>query len=220
MTSLATFLDAVRRRLDRGVASRIGARCLLAAAGASLAWAVSWRAFGYAAPRIGYAIATGTALLVFAIALMVSRRNSTDAALAADETFGLKDGLLSWLGFRAKGGEGEVYQLQEKMLAAKVSSLDPTGVPLVHPKRSYGIGLLLAVIAGGLALLPHSQAVRDRLAREQMTAERSAEVKKQVEEAVEELIKDLGEEERKVLDPAKLRELSKQLAETKDQRDA
>jgi hypothetical protein len=136
MTSLVSFLDAVRRRLDRGVASRIGARCLLAAAGASLAWAVSWRIFGYAAPRIGYAIATGAALLAFAIALMVSRRNSTDAALAADETFGLKDGLLSWLGFRAKGGEGEVYQLQEKMLVAKVSSLDPAGVPLVHPKRS------------------------------------------------------------------------------------
>jgi hypothetical protein len=106
------------------------------------------------------------------------------------------------------------------MLVAKVSALDPAGVPLVHPKRSYGIGLLLAVIAGGLAFLPHSQAVRDRLAREQLTAERSAEVKKQVEEAVEELIKDLGEEERKVLDPAKLRELAKQLAETKDQREA
>lgn len=220
MTSLASFLDAVRRRLDRGVASRIGARCLLAAAGTGLVWAVSWRIFGYAAPRIGYAVATGTALLAFAIALMASRRNATDAALAADETFGLKDGLLSWLGFRAKGGDGEVYQLQEKMLVAKVSSLDPAGVPLVHPKRSYGLGLLLAVIAGGLALLPHSQAVRDRLAREQMTAERSAEVKKQVEEAVEELIKDLGEEERKVLDPAKLRELAKQLAETKDQREA
>jgi hypothetical protein len=220
MTSLSSFLDAVRRRLDRGVASRIGARCLLAAAGASLVWAVAWRAFGYAAPRIGYAIAIGTALLAFAIALMVSRRNSTDAALAADETFGLKDGLLSWLGFHAKGNDGEVYQLQEKVLVAKVSSLDPAGVPLVHPKRSYGIGLLLALVAGGLALLPHSQAVRDRLAREQLTAERSAEVKKQVEEAVEELIKDLGEEERKVLDPAKLRELAKQLAETKDQREA
>lgn len=220
MTSLASFLDAVRRRLDHGVASRIGARCLLAAAGSSLVWAVAWRAFGYAAPRLGYAIAAGAGLLVFVVALMVSRRNATDAALAADETFGLKDGLLSWLGFRGKDGEGEVYQLQEKMLVAKVSSLDPAGIPLVHPKRSYGVGLLLAVIAGGLAFLPHSQAVRDRLAREEMTAERSAEVKKQVEEAVEELIKDLGEEERKVLDPAKLRELAKQLAETKDQREA
>ncbi|MCW1926494.1 hypothetical protein OKA05_28340 [Luteolibacter arcticus] len=220
MTSLASFLDAVRHRLDRGVASRIGARCLLAAASACLVWAVAWRIFGYAAPRIGYAIAGGIGLLAFVIALMASRRNSTDAAVAADETFGLKDGLLSWLGFRAKGSEGEVYQLHEKMLVARVSSLDPAGVPLVHPKRSYGTGVLLAVIAGGLAFLPHSQAVRDKLAREQMTAERSAEVKKQVEEAVEELIKELGEEERKVLDPAKLRELAKQLAETKDQREA
>lgn len=220
MTSLASFLDAVRHRLDRGVASRIGARCLFAAAGASVLWAVSWRIFGYAAPRPGYAIAAGAGLLAFLITLAVSRRNATDAALAADETFGLKDGLLSWLGFQAKGSDGEVYQLHEKYLAAKVATLDPVGVPVVHPRRTYGTGLLLAVIAGGLAFLPHSQAVRDRLAREQMTAERSAEVKKQVEEAVEELIKDLSEEERKVLDPAKLRDLAKQLAETKDQREA
>jgi hypothetical protein len=220
MSSLASFLDAVRRRLDRGVASRIGARCLLAAAGAALVWAVAWRIFGYAAPRTGYAIAGAAGLLAFAIARMVARKSSTDAALAADEAFGLKDGLLSWLGFHAAGSEGEVYHLHEKSLLAKVSALDPAGVPLVHPKRTYGIGLLLALIAGGLALLPHSQAVRDRLAREQMTAERSAEVKKQVEKAVEELIKELGEEERKELDPARLRELAKQLAETKDQREA
>ncbi|RYD66634.1 MAG: hypothetical protein EOP83_04575 [Verrucomicrobiaceae bacterium] len=45
-------------------------------------------------------------------------------------------------------------------------------------------------------------------------------MKKQVEEAVEELIKGLGEEELKELDPNKLRELAKQLAETKDQREA
>jgi hypothetical protein len=217
---LGSFLDAVRRRLDRGVASRIGARCLLAAAGACLLWAVGWRIFGYAAPRAGYAVAAAAGGLAFVIALALSRRKTRDAAHAADETFGLKDGLLSWLGFRAKGHDGEVYQLHEKVLAAKVATLDPAGVPVVHPKRSYGAGLLLAVIAGGLAFLPHSQAVRDRLAREQMTAERSAEVKKQVEEAVEELIKELDEEERKAIDPAKLRELAKQLEETKDQREA
>ena len=193
---LRSFLDAVRRRLDRGVASRIGARCLLAAAGAGLLWAVAWRIFGYAAPRLGYAVAAAVGVSVLIVAVIASRRSSSDAALAADETFGLKDGLLSWLGFQAKGSEGEVYQLHEKYLAAKVSALDPAGVPVVHPRRTYGVGLLLAVIAGGLAFLPHSQAVRDRLAREQMTVERSAEVKKQVEEAVEELIKELSEEER------------------------
>jgi hypothetical protein len=215
---LTAFLDAIRRRLDRGVASFIGSRCLLAAAAACVLWATAWRIFGYAAPRAGYGIAIAAGLLGFGIALVLSRRSTADAARAADGTFGLKDGFLSWLGFG--GREGEVYRLQEDLLARKVSSLDPAAVPLVHPRRAYGIGLLLAVIAGGLALLPHSQAVRDRLAREQMTAERSAEVAKQVEEAVEELIKDLDEEERKVLDPAKLRELAKQLAETKDQREA
>ncbi len=217
---ISAFIDVVRRRLDRGVASRIGARCLLAAAGACVLWAVGWRIFGYAAPWLGYAVAGAAGVLALIVAMMLSRQTTARAASVADEVFGLKDGLLSWLGFRAKGSEGEVFELHERMMTAKVSTLEPAAVPVVHPRRSYGVGVLLAVIAGGLAFLPHSQAVRDRLAREQMTAERSAEVKKQVEEAVEELIKDLSEEERKQIDPAKLRELAKQLDETKDQREA
>jgi hypothetical protein len=217
---IPSFIDAVRRRLDRGVASRLGARCLLAAAGACVLWAVTWRIFGYAAPWPGYAIAGGAGLVAFVISTLMSKRSDTQAAAAADEVFGLKDGLLSWLGFRAKGSEGEVFDLHERSMAAKVAGLDVAAVPVPHPRRQYGVGLLLAVIAAGLAFLPHSQAVRDRLAREQMTAERSAEVKKQVEEAVEELIDQLSEEERQVLDPAKLRELAKQLEETKDQREA
>jgi hypothetical protein len=183
---IPSFIGAVRRRLDRGVASRLGARCLLAAAGACVLWAVAWRIFGYAAPWPGYAVAGGAGLVAFVISTMMSKRSEEQAAAAADEVFGLKDGLLSWLGFRAKGSEGEVFDLHERSMAAKVAGLEVAAVPVPQPRRQYGVGLLLAVIAGGLAFLPHSQAVRDRLAREELTAERSAEVKKQVEEAVEE----------------------------------
>lgn len=220
MNPLSSFLDSVRRRLDRGIASRIGARCLLAAAAAALLWAVGWRIFGYAAPRVAYVVAIFAGVLAFAILLALSRRTAADAARAADQTFGLKDGLLSWLGFRSGGRDGEVYQLQEKSLTTRVATLDPQSVPVIHPRRTYGVGLLLAMVAAVLALLPHSDAVRERLALEQLTEERSAEIKKQVEEAVEELIKDLSEEERQLLDPEKLRELAKQLEETKDQREA
>lgn len=220
MSPLTPFLDAVRRRLDRGVASHIGARCLIVAAGGSLLWAVGWRVFGYAAPRSGYLVMTGASFVLAWVIRETSRKSTADAAQAADQAFGLKDGMLSWLGFRAKGDEGEVFQLQEKSLAGKLAGLDPASLPLVHPKRLYRTGLIMTAVVGVLALLPHSQAVQERLAREELTAERSAEVKKQVEEAVEELIKGLGEEEKKEIDPEKLRELAKQLEETKDQREA
>jgi hypothetical protein len=86
---IPSFIDAVRRRLDRGVASRLGARCLLAAAGACVLWAVTWRIFGYAAPWPGYAIAGGAGLVAFVISTLMSKRSDTQAAAAADEVFGL-----------------------------------------------------------------------------------------------------------------------------------
>jgi len=214
------FLDHVRRRIDRGNARRTGAWCLLAAAAAAVAWALGWRIFGYAAPWIGYAVAAAAGILVLAAAAVLARRSQLNAASTADDVFELKDGLLSWLEFRAEGRAGEAYQLHERSMEDHISSLEPTGVPVPRVRRTLLIGVALALVAGGLALIPHSDAVTSRLAREAATAERSAEVKKQVDEAIEKLIEDLSDEERKVLDPAKLREIAAGIEQTTDQREA
>lgn len=217
---IVRFLEAVRRRLNRSTYSRLAGYGLVTAGGLCLAWALAWRIAGYAAPRLGYGVIVFWIAVFFAYAGWLASRSQAEAASSADRLFGLKDGLLSWLGFRGRESTGEAYELHEKSMLARVAALDPATVPVAHPRRHYLIGGVLALLAGGLACLPHSAAVRERIAREELTAHRSAEVRKQVEQAVEELIKELSDEERKALDPAKLLELAKQLKETKDQREA
>ncbi len=216
---IGLFLEAVRRRLNRDAAWRVGARILLTAASAAVLWALSWRIFGHAAPRAGYAVVAVSALAAASVPLFLSRRNERDAAAFADDVFGLKDALLSWLDFRSTGRSGEVYELNERDLAERVSSLDASGVPVKRPHRTLSVGVLLAVVAAVLSLLPHSASVRDRVAREEMAASRSAEVNRQIEEAIEEIIKSMGEEERGQITPAVLREWAKQLAVSKDVRE-
>ena len=214
------FLDRVRRRLGTADALRVAACCVLGAAGLCVAWALAWRFFGYAAPRAGYAVAIALGGIAWGVLSIWKRRTTLQAATAADEVFGLKDGLLSWLEFRAEDRSGEAYELHERSMEAAVSKLDPAAVPAPASRRLWAIGLPIAALAVFLSFLPHSDAVRDRLAREEVTSQRSAEVKRQVEDAVEELLKDLDEEEKKLVDPAKLRELAAGLEETKDPREA
>lgn len=218
--TISGFLERVRLRLARADASRLAARCLTGLAAAALLWAIGWRIFGYAAPRAGYAVVAVTGLLAWTVGIMLRRRGMRHAAVAADETFDLKDGLLSWLGFRAKDLRGEAFELHERAMAAKVGPLDPAAVPVPRNRRLWTAGFLTIIAAAVLSLIPHSAAVRDRLAREELTSSRSAEVKRQAEEAVEELLKQLDEEERGLVDPAKLRDLARALEETKDPREA
>jgi len=219
-TNLGSFLDRVRRRLGRAGAWRVAAWCLLAAASLGIAWALAWRVFGHAAPRWGYAVAAAGGLLAAGVGTILARRSRLQAAMVADRVFELKDGLLSWLEFRDEHRSGEVFELHEKSMERRVGSLDPDSVPASRRGRVWAAGAVAAVVALGLSLIPHSEAVRERLEREALTAERSAEVKRQLDEAVEELIKELSEEERELIDPGKLRELAAGIQQTEDQREA
>ena len=214
------FLTAVGRRLKTGIRSRVVSRCLLAGSAAALLWALGWRVFGYAAPREGYAVAVVLALVAGAIWMRISRPGVRDAAHQADSLFDLKDGLISWLDFKAAGLDGETYQLNERDLTNRISSLDVSDIPVPRTRKAFTAGAIVSAIVFALALLPHSTVVRDRLAAEEVARLRSAEIAKQVEEAVEEIIESMTEEEREELDPAALREWVKQLEATKDPRES
>ncbi|MES2657594.1 MAG: hypothetical protein V4689_03195 [Verrucomicrobiota bacterium] len=209
----------MRRRLDGGVRLQVFSRVFLVAAGSALAWAVAWRIFGYAAPRPGYAVVAGLALAAGIVWILLSRRGVREAANVADAFFKLKDGLVSWLDFKAAGLEGEIYQLNERHLVSRVATLEVPQIPVPKPRKIIAFGLLLAAAAFFLALLPHSAAVRDRLAREELAGKRSAEIEKQVDEAIEEIINAMSEEERELLSPEAMREWAKQLEATKDARE-
>jgi hypothetical protein len=214
------FLQAVRRRIHGGRRMMIVSRTLLAAAAAALLWALAWRIFGYAAPRHGYAVIGGIAVLAAVTWLISSRRGLRDAAHAADGFFHLKDGLVSWLDFKAAGLQGEVYELNERGLVHQVASLEASSLPVPPQRKVFAVGVLLATAALVLALLPHSAAVRDRLAAEELAAARSAEIEKQVDEAIEKMIDQMSEEERDLLKPEALREWARQIEATKDARES
>jgi len=218
--AILQFLGHVRARINRGVSLRVGAWCLLGVAVAGLVWALAWRVFGYAAPWVGYAIIAVAAFGVAAVWIGIRRRDVRHAATFADETFKLKDGLVSWLDFRSRDEDREAFRLHEGIMVGKVAGLDPSAVPTPNIRKVSLIGLLGLLAVIGLALLPHSEAVRKRLAQEELTAARTAAVARQMDEAVEELLKQLSEEERELLDEKKLREWSKEIQQTKDAREA
>ncbi len=217
---IEAFLQAVRRRLDDGVRWRVISRTLLAGATAALVWALAWRVFGYAAPRPGYAVVAAVAVIAAIVWIMASRRNTRDAAHSADSVFNLKDGMISWLDFKSAGLDGEAYQLNERALVEQMETLDVTRVPAPKPRKLLASGVAVALLAFGLALLPHGEAVRKRLAREQLASQRSAEIAKELEKAVEEIIETMSEEERELLAPKTLREWAKQIQATKDMRES
>lgn len=219
LSVIESFLHAVRRRLDGGARMRVISRVFLAASVSALLWAVAWRVFGYAAPLPGYAVIAALAVIAAIVRLILSRHDVHAAARSADGVFHLKDALVSWLDFRAHKREGEVYQLAGRDLARLVETKDVTSVPVPKCRRVFTAASLVAVAAVGLALLPHSAAVRKRLADEELASQRSKEIEKQVEEAIEEIIKSMSEEEREMLKPAALREWAKQLEATKDFRE-
>jgi len=219
-SAIETFVHTVRRRLDGGTRLVVVSRVLLAAAVVAVAWALAWRVFGYAAPRQGYAVVAGIAVVAGGLWILLVRRGTREAAAVADRVFDLKDGLVSWLDFKDAGRQGEVYQLNERGLVRELAAHDVTELRVRPPRKVLAAGIVLAIAALVLGLLPHGAAVRDRLAREELAARRSAELEDQVKAAIEEIIKAMSEPERELLKPAELRAWAKQVAVTKDARES
>ncbi len=213
-----TFIEAVRSRLNRAELLRSLVALVLIGAGLAILWAVAWRIGGYAAPGYGYAIAAAGALVLAGVLHYRRRHDRHRAAHTADVHFSLKDGLLSFLEFEQHADE--VFQLQRTAVSRQLAGLTPAALPLRFNRRAaFGAGLL-ALVAIGLALLPPSQAVRDKLALQQLTLDRTAEIKRELTAAVEETIVRMDEKEREVLKPESLREWIKDINGTKDQREA
>ncbi len=218
--AIPTFLERIRDRLNLGAVIRISAAALLAVSLAAVSWALAWRIFGYAAPAWGYVVAIVIGAISAIAWIFASLSKTRDAAVTADAVFHLKDGLISWLDFQTRDEEREALRLHEISMTKKLAALDPKSVALPKPKRTFAAGGLLALAAIVLALLPHGESVRKRLALEELTLQRSAIVSKEMEQAVEELIKQLSTEEKELLDDKKLREWAKEIEQTKDPRQA
>src|SRR5262245_1395233 len=95
---ISSFLAAVRSRLERARGIRSCAASLLIVAMALVLWCLVWVLRGYAVPRAGYVAAAVALPLLMVIGWLVRRTSPQKAARTADEHFGLKDALISFLG--------------------------------------------------------------------------------------------------------------------------
>ena len=216
MATVESFVIAVRRRLFRHRAARALLQAAVAGAALTLAVALVYVLRGYAVPRFWYAAGAGLTLLA-AVLLAVRRRpTAEEAALCADETFQLKDSIVSRRRFEQEHKEGGFFDLQAAATAETVSRLDPAAVTFAWPRRlATGAGVL-ALAAGLTAFKSTDQSILDRLAREEMTEDRMEEIKKEFEEMLKELEKTADEEELKALDPNELKKFVEELKATKD----
>jgi hypothetical protein len=219
-STIHPFLHAVRARLNQSLALRSLLAALLTAAVAAILWALAWRAFGYAAPRVGYALIAAATALGFAARFFLIRRTLNHSAAFADHHFRLKDAITSFLDFHSRPEhDAPIYQLQQQAVEAALTDKDPRAIPLAIHRRRVWFALALLFAAIGLAWLPHSRAVLDEIRGQQLTLDRSSQIQTELAKAVEEIIAQMSEKERELLKPETLRAWVKEFDPTKDQRD-
>jgi len=215
-----SFLHAVRARLNHSLVLRSMLAALISTAVAAILWALGWRAFGYAAPRLAYPLIAASAFLVFAVRFFLICHSLSHSATFADRHFHLKDAIASFLDFHARPAhDAPVYQLQQITVESALAGKDPRTIPHAIHRRRVWLALALVLAATGLALLPHSSFIQQKLRSEQVTLERSTEIQSELEKAVEQIIAQMSEKERELLKPETLRAWVKEIDTTKDQRD-
>lgn len=216
MKQVDSFLNAVRLRLNRNRAFRAGLWAVIAGAGVLFVVALVYVFRGYAVPRYWYGIAAG-ATAAGAIAGALARRTTvSEASEFADGFFGLKDSITSHRRFEAEQRHGGYYDLQAGQTSEVVRPLDPARVPFVCPRGLASAAVVLVMACGLTAFKSTDQEILDRLRQEEVTFQRTEELKRELEEMVKELEKGADAEEEKLLNPDQLKEFVDQLKSTKD----
>lgn len=217
---IALFLSAVRARLEQARGIKLFSFILLGVLTALTGWCLLWVLQGYAVPRVGYLLAA-VAVPGLAFAAWIIRRTSdAKAAHVADDHFGLKDSLTSYLGFSKEHREGELYALQAAQTAERVQALDARSISLAWPRRLLTVSAILLAACVVMGFRKATPFVMEKLALEAETTKKTDEINKELEKEIEELLKNASEDEKELLKPDEWRQWVKELKETKDQKEA
>ncbi|PXA03822.1 hypothetical protein DDZ13_09265 [Coraliomargarita sinensis] len=218
--STEQFITIIRKRLNRRVLLRFVVFALFAATVISVLYGLYYIVRGYAVPEIGYLwIALPVSLLGLLIAAL-RRVSKAEAARFADETFHLKDILISSMHFKALPEREEAHDLTIRLSDRSVEPLDPKQVPWLLPRRIALATVFCALLMFLLALLPPSDAVLAAEARQQAMMARSEESLEALEEWIEDLSENMDEEEAEEIDLERLKIAVEELEATGDQREA
>ena len=220
-SNVEQFVSKVNQRLNRyRIRDAIIGAALIGGA-VMLVVALAYVLSGYRVPVVWYPCILGAALLGAAIWAIVTRSSTNQAASYADQFFGLKDAISSYLGFAQTGKQGGFYDLQAAQTETMVK--DKSVEKIVRPPNWYGIsiGLILVAISVSLGFKATSPEIVKRMEQEQQTLAMTIEVNEEIKELVEELQKSADDpHEKKLLKPDELRQWVNELKETTDLHEA
>lgn len=215
------FVRQVGKRLDshRSWNLTFWTACIAGGIMSLIALAYVWP--GYQVPKMLYAVVFGVAALFAFGAWAFVRTSDEKAASFTDRFFGLKNAVLSCLNFTKQGKAGGFYDLQSKQTGELVADASIEKLQYKPPYRVIMLAVLFLGISVSLGFKGPSPAVVERervaAATEEMTEVANKELKDLVEElalAVED------DEERKLLEPDKLRKWVDELEQTDDRQEA
>lgn len=176
---------------------------------------------GYRVPVFWYGIVFGAVSLGAAATWWLSRRTSDDAAHYADKYFNLRDSVRSKVNFEQAGKSGGFYDLQSKQTELLVNDSQVKSIPFEPAYRIGIVGILLIMISVGLGFKPISPTILARLEQEQSVAQLTSSANRELEQLIDDLEESLDDEnERKLLEPDKLRKWVDELRETTDHKEA
>ena len=215
------FVTSVGKRIDSHRTRNVVIWATLIGGALMLLLAICYVWPGYRVPWVLYPCVLFLMLWCGWCAILYFRSSNAEAATFADRFFGLKNAVRSCLQFAREGKQGGFYDLQARQTESLVDSVAVEDIQYKTPWRLIVPGVLLVVVAVSLGFKPASPAVLARLEQEKNTLAMTTEANEQLKDLVEELEKSTDDEdERKMLEPDKLRQWVDELKETTDLREA
>ena len=219
--SVSQFTSAIRKKLNLHRVWTIMLWSALAAGISMLAVALVYVIPGYSVPLNAYLVISGIVFLVALSQVLIGRKSNDTAAQYADDFFALKDAVSSCTHFAQAKREGEFYRLQSKLTQELVKKSSVSDIQYAFPFKVALLAAISLIVAATLGLKGPSDKVLQRLETQQSTLLKT----KSANDALKQLIDELDqatedEEERKLLEPDKLRKWVEQLQETKDLKEA
>ena len=218
---VAGFVRQVGKRLDRHHLWNVIFRTALVAGAVMLVIALIYVWPGYQVPTLWYAAVFGAAALIGLVSWLFGRTSDEQAAGFADKFFGLKDAVLSCFNFSKEGKVGGFYDLQSQQTNKMLAGKPVQKIPYQPPYRIVALAVVMLGVSVSLGFKGPSKAVVEKqqqaIATENMTETANQTLKDLVEElaaAVED------EQERKLLEPDKLRQWVDELEQTSDRQEA
>ncbi len=217
---IEAFVKVIRGRLNRFRLLDTLFWTVMAVAAALLVVCLVYVLRGYAVPKTWYLVAGGVLAAGTVVAFVVRRWSGDGAAHFADSFFNLKDSIATSLHFKKEAREGDFVELQKEATISKIEPLAATAIPYEMPTRLIVSGLALVLLCTLLAFKAPAPHIIEKQRVEEETAMKTEEINEFLEELIEELDKSSTDEEKEALDPDKLRELVKDLEDTKDRKEA